>query len=224
MVSMFNFDPGGARADFEQRGYVHLRGVLKQEVVDTLTDFLAKSLHDNSDERGEWRIYGKKRQFLFDFPDTETAEQFRRGMAALTGIEQDDFTISERHLKVYDSDAAPWPAPHKDRAASEISIGLPVAIPEKSSACVFPGLQPGANMEERAVFLTDRDHPHLNEIYQLEECVMLHEKPGDLVVFLGSSIYHERVHPAGAAILYIKVNGTGSDPLGEDIYRARELA
>lgn len=221
---MFNFDPGLARAEFEQNGYVHLRGVLKQAVIDNLTDFLDKALQDNVDEQGEWRIVGKKRQFLFDFPDSESAEQFRCGMAALTSIDHDRLTISERHLKVYDSDAAPWPAPHKDRAASQISIGLPVVIPENSSTCVFPSLQAGPNLEEHAVFMTDRDHPHLDKIYQLEECVMLHEKPGDLVAFLGSSIYHERVHPAGAAILYIKVNGAGSDPLGEDIYRMAEIA
>ena len=221
---MFNFDPGIARAEFEQSGYVHLRGVLKQEMVDNITDFLNRALQESIDEQGEWRIYGKKRQFLFDFPDAESAELFRCGMAALTGIDHHDLTISERHLKVYDNDAAPWPAPHKDRAASQISIGLPVSIPENSSACVFPGLQAGPNLEEHAVFMTDRDHPDLDKIYQLEECVMLHEQPGDLVAFFGSSIYHERVHPAGAAILYIKVNGAGSDPLGEDIYHATEPA
>ena len=221
---MFNFDPGTAHAEFEQSGYVHLRGILKPEVVQNLSDFLNSALQENADEKGEWRISGKKRQFLYEFPNSDWAEEFRCGMAALTGIGHDDFTISERHLKVYDRDAAPWPAPHKDRAASEISIGLPVSIPENSSACVFPGLQAGPNLEEGAVFITDRDHPDLDKIYQLEECVMLHEKPGDLVAFLGSSIYHERVNPAGAAILYIKINGAGSDPLGEDIYRALEPA
>jgi hypothetical protein len=221
---MFNFDPGTARAEFEHNGYVHLRGVLEQSMIDTLTDFLEKAMRENIDEKGEWRIYGKKRQFLFEFPDSESAEKFRCGIAALTGIDHNDLTISERHLKVYDCNAAPWPAPHKDRAASQISIGLPVSIPEKSSTCVFPGLQPGPNPEEHAVFMTDKDHPDLDKIYQSEDCVMLHERPGDLVAFLGSSIYHERVHPADAAILYIKVNGAGSDPLGEDIYRATEAS
>ena len=47
---------------------------------------------------------------------------------------------------------------------------------------------------------------------------MLHEKVGDLVVFLGSAIFHERVKAGGAAILYIKVNDAGRDPLGENIY------
>lgn len=220
---MFNYDPGTACEEFRQNGFVHLRGALKPAVVEYLTGFLERSMREGRDEQGQWRIKGKKRQFLFEFPNAAWAEEFRCGLAALTGIDPADFTISERHLKVYEADAAPWPAPHKDRAASQVSIGLPVAIPQASSACVFPNYQRGLNPEEHAVFMTDRDHPHLDQIYQMEECVMLHEQPGDIVAFLGSDIYHERVHPASAAILYIKVNCAGSDPLGENIYRAAEL-
>lgn len=221
---MFNYDPGSARDELRQNGYVHLPKVLKPSFVQHLADFLQRSMVEGSEEKGQWRIYGKKRQFLFEFPDSECADQFRLGIAKLTGIDPESFTISERHLKVYEQGATPWPAPHKDRAASQFSIGLPVAIPADSSACVFPSLQRGPNVEEHVVFMTDQDHPHLDEVYQMEECVMLHEQPGDIVVFLGSDIYHERVHPVGAAILYIKVNGAGSDPLGENIYHAGELA
>jgi hypothetical protein len=220
---MFNYDPTSAHDEFTENGYVHLRGVLKPAVVEHLADFLDQAVRDNIDEQGQWRIQGKKRQFLFDFPNDDWAQEFRRAMAGMVGIEPEELTISERHLKVYEADAEPWPAPHKDRAASEISIGLPITIPEASSACVFPELQPGPNTEDRAVFLTERDHPHLEQVYQMEECVMLRERPGDIVAFLGSALYHERVHPAGAAILYIKVNGNGSDPLGEDIYHTAEL-
>lgn len=217
---MFKYDPGIARDDFKKNGFVHLREVFKPAVVQHLTDFLAQAMGGDIDEQGQWRIRGKKRQFLFDFPNSEWADKFRLGMAAMTGIDPDEFTISERHLKVYEPEAGPWPVPHKDRAASYVSIGLPVAIPEKSSVCVFPAFDPGPNNEDRAIFMTERDHSQLDQVYQMEECVMLYEQPGDLVAFLGSSLYHERVHSGGAAILYIKVNGAGSDPLGEDIYHA----
>lgn len=185
--------------------------------------FYMNAVNGAADEKKDWKIHGKKRQFLFDFPSAQASRVFRDGMARLTGIEPDKLTISERHLKVYDDSADPWPAPHKDRAASEISIGLPVQIPQGSTACVFPTLQFGANREERAVFLSDGDHSGSEHIYRNEEAVMLHEEFGDVIAFLGSSIFHERVHPAGAAILYIKVNGTGRDPLGENIF-ATEVA
>lgn len=182
--------------------------------------FYMSARNGAADEKKDWKICGKKSQFLFDFPSAEASRVFREGMARLTGIDPDRLTISERHLKVYHDSADPWPAPHKDRAASEISIGLPVQIPQGSTACVFPTLQFGANPEERAVFLTDRDRSGSEHIYRSEEAVMFHEQFGDVIAFRGSSIFHERVRPAGAAILYIKVNGTGRDPLGEDIFAA----
>ncbi len=39
-----------------------------------------------------------------------------------------------------------------------------------------------------------------------------------MIVFLGSTIYHERIRPRGTAVLYIKVNDQGLDPLRENIY------
>lgn len=215
---VFKYDPSSAHTAFKAQGYVHLKDILTDEFVEFMTAFYRDTQNSHRNEKENWKVYGKKRQYLFEFPSKETAIAFRDGMAQVTGFDKDAFTISERHLKVYDEAAQPWPAPHKDRAASEVSIGLPVQLPEGSSVCVFPELQFGANTEERAVFLTDRDHPDLEHVYKNEKAVMLNEQVGDLVVFLGSSIFHERVNAGGAAILYIKANGDGRDPLGENIF------
>lgn len=215
---MFNYDPSQGADRFKDNGFVHLHQVLKPDFVERLRRFYEDSMRDAEHEQGEWKIKGKKRQFLFEFASDEEAEDFRQGMSAMTGIDPDRFTISERHLKVYDSAAEAWPAPHKDRAASTVSIGLPVRLPEGSTACVFPKLDYGPNREERAVFLSEDEYGDMSKLYDQEECVMLFEEVGDVIAFLGSAIYHERVRPAGAAILYIKVNGDGRDPLGEDIY------
>jgi len=152
------------------------------------------------------------------FRSVAAAEIFRDGMARLTGIGPQDFTISERHLKVYDEAADPWPAPHKDRNASHFSIGLPVVLPEGSSVCVFPDLEPGPNTEERAVFLSPPPGGTARDIYRSARAEILNERLGDMVVFLGSALFHERVNGAGTSVLYIKVNGRGEDPLGENIY------
>ena len=215
---VFKYDPAQAREEFHTRGYVHLKDLLSDDFLEHLDAFYKESIATAQTEKKDWKIYGKKRQYLFDFASDADAEEFRDGMERLLGYEQDALTISERHLKVYDEDAMPWPAPHKDRAASFVSIGLPVHLPEGSTVCVFPELDFGPNEEEKAVFMTDRDHPDLEHIYTKEHAVMLNEKVGDLVVFLGSAIFHERVKAGGAAILYIKVNDAGRDPLGENIY------
>ncbi|MEM5516241.1 hypothetical protein WNY37_04720 [Henriciella sp. AS95] len=221
---LFKYEPGSAHKQFNEQGYVHLKDVLADDFVGYIKAFYDETQETASAEAEDWQVYGKKRQYVFEFPSQEAAEEFRDGLAALTGIDRDAFTISERHLKVYDKAANPWPAPHKDRAASEVSIGLPVHLPKGSTVCVFPELQFGPNPEEKALFMTDRDHPDLEQIYQKETCVMLNESIGDLVVFLGSSIFHERVKAAGAAILYIKANGDGRDPLGENIFGQKPMA
>ena len=93
---------------------------------------------------------------------------------------------------------------------AEISIGLPIAIPEHSSACVFPALQPGPNTEDRAVFLTDRDHPNLDQVYQMEECVMLREQPGE---FTGN----QAIRPAACAARLILISQSDAFQLGKPL-------
>jgi len=216
--SVYKEDPANFRDQLVKDGYVHLRDILSDEFVSHLTSFFEEMMRGEANESDDWQIKGKKRQFIFEFPSNAVAKEFRDGLAKLTGMDTQKITISERHLKVYDKHAAPYPAPHKDRSASTYSIGLPAFLPEGSSVCVFPELDPGPNTEERAVFLTDRDHPDLEKIYESEKCVMLNESVGDMVVFLGSALWHERVRGAGTAVLYIKCNETGEDPLGENVF------
>lgn len=220
---IFRYDPGRYANDLKSNGYALLKDVMSDSFLAYLKAW-SETATAEAREREDWKISGKKRQFVFDFQSSEDALEFRAGMSRLTGIDEDRFTVSERHLKVYDEAAAPWPAPHKDRAASHISIGLPVSLAEGSTVCVFPNLDRGPNPDERARFLTDRDRPDLASIYQNEHAVMLHEQVGDLVIFLGSDIFHERIRAAGASILYIKVNGEGADPLGENIYARKDNA
>jgi len=206
------------RGQFERDGYILLKDVLSESFTAYLQDFLALSRKGQVAETGQWRIGGKKQQFLFSFPSEDFALRFRAGIADLTGMDESAIAVSERHLKQYEADAPDYPAPHKDRGASRISIGLPIHLGPETSVCVFPTLDRSPNPSERAVFMTPQDHPGLAEIYNSPDAVLLHEKLGDMIVFLGSTIYHERIRPRGTAVLYIKVNDEGADPLGENIY------
>lgn len=217
---MFNYDPARQRAQLSSQGYAHLKGVLSDAFVAHLTQIFERALASHDSESDDWRITGKKRQFVFDFPSEADAEAFRIGMAGLTGIAPERFTISERHIKLYDDAAEPYPAPHKDRSASHFSIGLPIRLPQGSTVAVFPKLDPGPNPEERAVFLSPEPGQDMATLYAAPEADLLHEQVGDVVIFLGSALYHERMKSAGTAVLYIKVNGVGEDPLGENIYAA----
>ena len=71
--------------------------------------------------------------------------------------------------------------------------------------------------------MTAQDHPGLEDIYNSADALPLNEELGDMIIFLGSSIYHERIRPRGTAVLYIKVNDEGFDPLGENIYAPEKV-
>ena len=220
----FKRDLKSCRGQFERDGYILLKDILSDSFMAYLQDFLGRSRKGYVAETGQWRIGGKKHQYLFSFPSEDVALKFRAGIADLTGMDEKAIAVSERHLKQYEADAPEYPAPHKDRGASRISIGLPIHLGPETSVCVFPALDRSPNPSERAVFMTAQDHPGLAEIYKSRDAVLLHEQLGDMIVFLGSTIYHERIRPRGTAVLYIKINDEGFDPLGENIYTAKQAS
>jgi hypothetical protein len=220
---VFKRDLLAYRKQLQRDGYILLKDIVSDDFLAALKDFLERSRRGQIAEYGQWRIGGKKHQFLFDFPSPDAANAFRDGLARLTGMTAERIAISERHLKQYEDDAPDYPAPHKDRAASKYSIGLPIHLGPETSVCIFPNLDRTPNSAERAVFMTEQDHPDLEGIYNSPEALLLHEGLGDMVVFLGSTLYHERIRPRGTAVLYIKVNDEGFDPLGENIYAGKEM-
>lgn len=195
-------------------GYVLLKGVLSESFLDYLTRFYGECNAGVHEEFSKWRVPGKKQQYVFEFPSEDAAEQFRSGIAKLTGMAKERITISERHLKHYDEHAAEYPAPHKDRCASGISVGIPVHLGQGTSVCVFPSLDRSENTQEKAVFV---EAANPEELYATKG-VRLCEEVGDVIVFEGSSMFHERSKPRGTAVLYIKLNDWGADPLGENLY------
>lgn len=214
----FKYDLTPFKAELHTNGYVHLKDVLSDAFVEELKEFNGKAMSLAAEENKSVQVKGKKRQFVFGFSSDETALAFRNGIACLTSMDEDRITISERHLKVYDAQADPWPSPHKDRCASQISIGLPIVLSEGSTVAVFPTLDLSENPNDKAMFISDSEHINSQQAYIEHEAVLLNESVGDLILFNGSSIFHERVNAAGTSVLYIKINDKGDDPLGENIY------
>ena len=214
----FKYDLTPFKAELHTKGYVHLKDVLSDAFVAELKEFNEKAMSLAADENKSAQVEGKKRHFVFGFSSDETAREFRKGIACLTSMDEGKITISERHLKVYDAKANPWPSPHKDRCASQISIGLPIALSKGSTVAVFPTLDLSENPNDKAMFISESDNINSQQAYIANEAVLLNETVGDLILFNGSSIFHERVNAAGTSVLYIKINDKGDDPLGENIY------
>ncbi len=211
----FNADLGQHRSRLEQQSYVYLENVLSDRFTNLLKFYGGQISADKLEEIDEWRIPGKKRQFLFDFSSKAFFDKFREGVSKLTGQPQDAITIGERHIKVYLDEAPDYPVPHLDRQAAQYTIGFPIHIPDDSCVCFFPHLSRKENTAQRAAYADMPTGTDMANFYEDDHIVKMKGGIGDMIVFRGSTIFHERIRSAGCRILYIKVNSTGQDPLGE---------
>jgi hypothetical protein len=220
MSPLFRFAACDHVSHFERNGYVLIENGVSSEFLDFVRSELARCEQDHDDISPQFDKRGRKRQYLFEFPDDiGLIQQLVSTIGELTGLPADDLVISERHIKVYPLDARPDPPPHKDRRASQVAIGIPVVSPRESRLILYPHHQRSENVfdsyDEFIRSLPQAERPE-NALKGISP-VVLDPRPGDVVVFQGSSIYHERMRAAGSKILYLKLNAMGLDPIGENL-------
>lgn len=205
-MHVFDFDVSEARGQFADQGWVHLPSALTEEFFAELqrtTDTYLQTA-----KMAQHAIAGKKEQALYTLPEgLDYQAEILTPIAEVCGLDADALVLSERHIQSYDEHAAPNPKPHKDRYASQVSVGLTIAVPEGSSLLIWPGTERDINSNEKAAY---------RETWPEAEAVTIVDRPRDVVMFQGNSTWHLRRNSAGSVNLYIKVNEYGSDPLGED--------
>lgn len=227
-MNAFNFDPASYAAEYARTGYVHVKGGVSPAFVEYAL-LQAKCLMGAEADLRDWQFKGKKMQFLFDFPGTSEARDWRAvkdAIAALTGLERSRLTLCERHIKVYDANAPEAPPPHKDRLASEVAVGFPLLVTPGSHLVVYPDRHTEVNhFGTTELYRRSLDPEALPEkVLAGVEPVKIDMRPGDVVLFRGSSLYHERIKPAKSIVLYLKFNALRLDPLGEDPSTPRRRA
>lgn len=162
---------------------------------------------------------GEKQQALYEFPDDgDYVSELFDAVSQVCGLDRRTLVLSERHIKAYEADAALEPAPHKDRFASQVAVGLALAIPSGSKLVLYPYDHVQANpfnssAELRGSLSPDRlPERVLNGARRVE----IEDAPRDVVMFRGNAMWHYRSKAANATLLYLKFNAYNCDPLGED--------
>lgn len=215
-MSVFAFEPAEHRRHYEQHGWVHIKKGITPEFHAYLREYVQRQASQNLEDR--FRIAGKQSQAVVELPTEDHLENVFDVVAELCGLNRATMTLSERHFKVYDSDANPEPPAHKDRFASQISVGISIDIPPESSLVVYPfehrEVNPFTTAAEHRRSLKPEERPE-NLLRGARE-VVLNDEAGDVVMFPGNDIWHYRRNAANASIVYLKVNDFGCDPLGED--------
>jgi hypothetical protein len=216
-MNIFSFDPADHRDHYAEHGWVHVRGGIDARFLEELRDFAQRSFTDHVVEGRA--IGGRKAQALFEPPaDADFPGELFDSISALCGMPRASMTLSERHIKAYDADAPADPKPHKDRFASEASIGLSIVVPEGSHLVLYPYDETEPNpLNVSAAYLEGLPPERRPEVaLSGAREVIIEDAPGDVMVFRGSAIWHMRRHAAGAVNLYLKLNSFDCDPLGED--------
>jgi hypothetical protein len=230
-ITVFNFQSEVYTEDFRNNGYVHIKGGISPAFFDFAMAQWRSLQTEPAQSISAWEVKNKKQQFLFELPsDSGFFSHVFHNIATVADLPVERMTISERHLKAYLENAAPNPPLHKDRLSSQVAVGIPLIVPEESQVILYPYHLRGVNVFDSAAqfrqSLDEKDSPEA--LLENVAPVLLNVRPGDVVIFLGSEIYHERLNAAGAVVLYIKLNGMRLDPLCEDpstpLQRQRSLA
>ena len=218
-MKAFQFDPAEFRQLYADQGWVHIPSGVDPQFLDAMRKFVARSLGAQKVEGPGIGGKGRKDQAVFEFPDSEEVpSEVFDVIAALSGLDRSTLTLSERHVNAYYSDAEPEPTAHKDRHSSQISVGLTIESPAESRVALYPLDDRGENPFNVSFALLDSlpADRQPDEVLRGAHAVEIDDSPGDVIAFPGSSVWHLRRRPAGAVILYLKMNDFGSDPLGED--------
>ena len=215
-MRVFSFDPSEHRETFLSQGWLHVKSGVTPEFVEVMKEFVARELSE--EKLQQFALAGKKGQGRFDFPpEVDFPGEMYDVIAEVCGLDRATIALSERHINAYDNDAKPDPAPHKDRDASKVSVGLCIE-PADSEVVIYPGASRERNPYVSAATyyesLPDDQKPE-NTLTE-DQAVAIRDEPGDVVMFYGSEIWHLRRRSAGSVNLYLKFNDFDYDPLGED--------
>ncbi len=215
--NIFTYNPQDYVDKYVKNGYVLVKNGIDLDFLEVAKAQAAKQ-EENSKDLENWHFKGKKRQYLYDFEEWDFYGSGFETMAKTARLPMEKFKLCERHIKVYESEAKNHVPPHKDRVAAELTVGLPLVIPEGSHVVLWPENLLDVNpLNSTALYRASLDEEDLPEnILQGIEPVRIYAEPGDVLLFRGNSIYHERELPANTSVLYLKFNAMDLDPIGED--------
>jgi hypothetical protein len=216
-MKIFAFDPDEYRDHYREHEWVHVKGGIAPEFL----EFIREQAHEQLEAHrlDALGIKGKKEQSLFEFPpEADYPGELFDTVSRLCGLDRETITLSERHIQAYEANAAPEPHAHKDRFASQVSLGFSIDIPAESKLVLFPWEQRQINAFNSSHDLRASLRPDELPEVVAKTCreLVLDDEPGDIVAFAGNNTWHLRRNAANAINLYCKFNDYGCDPLGED--------
>ena len=148
-MDVFDFDPASYREQFAAQGWVHVGEGDRERFLEQLRaecrDLARERTDGNEPDRCAAPAFGGPRTSTSTshLPALNCGDELCHLVTGMCGLEGSGFVVSERHVKWYDADADPEPAAHKDRLASQISIGVSIEVPAGSTLVLYPSPMQG---------------------------------------------------------------------------------
>jgi hypothetical protein len=216
MSRLFDFDPAEYASRYAADGFAYVPKGLTADYHAALVRQVERSLEH---QRLNQFALGHKQQALYEFQDEGGGlRELQEVIGAITGHDPSRLILSERHIKAYEAQAAPTPTPHKDRMASQVSVGFAVSVSPGSKLVLYPYDEVSVNPFNSWAEFEASLWPHQRPEVALRHArkVEIADGPRDVVLFRGNAIWHHRLNAAGTTMVYLKLNEFNSDPLAED--------
>lgn len=203
---MFDFDYARCAGELKRRGYLYVQNGVSDSFLGRLDAFVEEI------ERGDGPdVYSIE-------PEGEDRETFIKAMESVTG--EFGFTLSRHHVTIYED--AELPA-HKDRASLAYSVGVAIRVSPESRVRIWPTAPMDTNTHAGYDHYTDKKEGQAALDIELSKFqpVSLFQERGDVVMFSGNRVYHQRLNPAGVIVYFIAVNSEGLDDRGPNRYEQK---
>ncbi|HEX9505280.1 MAG TPA: hypothetical protein VGA62_04670, partial [Acidimicrobiia bacterium] len=129
-MELFGFEPDDQRARYRNDGWVHVPGGATPEFCEHVCDQIAAAGSAGLERPG---ITVAKEQYVLELPGgSDVVAELFDSVSTVCGLDRSRLVLSERHINVYGPEAHVRPRPHKDRFASQVSVGVSIAVPPGS--------------------------------------------------------------------------------------------
>ncbi|MBV9660370.1 MAG: hypothetical protein JO337_04365 [Acidimicrobiales bacterium] len=216
-MKIFDIDPAEHRDAYRRQQWVSISQGCTSEFLDYLQAQYGRRRED--EKLFDVGNTAAKDQYRFEPPpDTDMCGELFGLVEGICQTKRSTMVLSERHVNRYLDHVNPNPPAHKDRFATQIAVGIAIEVPEESRLVMYPedhrDVNPyGMSAEYRASLPPDE----LPEVVLADSpSIEIADRPGDVHIFPGSSMWHLRRAAAGTVVLYLKCNDFNCDPLGED--------
>lgn len=195
---MFNFSAAEVQAQWHEMGYCFVRNGCDSSLLTKLI------------KRYELIVAGGDSPELYEFlPDSALLQYGVETLKQLTSSKH--LTVSRKNIMYYRK-GMHSPA-HKDRKSLQYAVAIGVNNPFGSRLLLWPDANRDVNVGNHYRIYTEKmgSQEEVDAYLSTIEPVSLATNPGDVVIFPGNSMFHQRVNPLKACVYYLDFNEWGID-------------